>query len=203
MLSALKDSVTPELLDVLFKKIYYRHVAGLPFDAALLKKVFKDITIYPRRHPRRFIKAYMMGELVDILHNLDRNTMAFSIEARDPFLDYRLAEIIYRMPFEFKIKGGWTKAVLRDGMNGILPKKIQKRKTKFAFVAPVEKWVNEDRMIYRKELEKALDRFGTIFDKKRVMDWFDGKKHFSVSDCNLIWRMVVSGRWANVFGVAA
>ena len=44
--------------------------------------------------------------------------MAFAIEARTPFLDYRLVERALALPAEALIRDGWTKAILREAMRG-------------------------------------------------------------------------------------
>src|SRR5690606_10964934 len=41
----------------------------------------------------------------------DRNSMAHSIEARVPFMDYRLVRLLYSLPPEYKIRNGFTKAI--------------------------------------------------------------------------------------------
>ena len=56
--------------------------------------------------------------------------MAFSIEARVPFLDYRLAQFIYNLPASEKISNGITKSVLRRAMQDVLPAKVLNRKDK-------------------------------------------------------------------------
>ena len=86
--------------------------------------------------------------------------MAFSIENRNPFLDYRLVDAVYKMPFEYKIRDGYTKAVLRDSMDGLLPQKVQRRVSKFGFETPGEKWFEENKDYYNKELLK-----GRSYDK--------------------------------------
>ena len=40
--------------------------------------------------------------------------MAFSIEARVPFLDHELVEFIFKLPIDQKIDGGWNRAVYRS-----------------------------------------------------------------------------------------
>ncbi len=71
--------------------------------------------------------------------------MAFSIEARTPFLDYRLVEHAFALPMTAKIRGGWTKRVLRDAMDGVLPPEIQWRKDKKGFVTPEVVWLRAGR----------------------------------------------------------
>ena len=44
-----------------------------------------------------------------LLRYEDRNSMAFSIESRVPFLDYRLIEFLYSIPTNHIINNGTTK----------------------------------------------------------------------------------------------
>ena len=68
-------------------------------------------------------------------------SMAFSIESRVPFLDYRLVEFCFQIPYLEKIKHGMTKAILREAMSGILPESIRHRRDKQGFPAPMSKWI--------------------------------------------------------------
>ena len=70
----------------------------------------------------------------------DRNTMAFSVESRIPFLDYRLIEFAFSLPNKFKVRNGLGKWLLRESMKGILPEKVRTRKDKAGFVAPAADW---------------------------------------------------------------
>ncbi|MDD1674449.1 MAG: asparagine synthase (glutamine-hydrolyzing), partial [Methanomicrobiales archaeon] len=56
-----------------------------------------------------------------LLHFEDRNSMAFSIEARVPYLDHRVVEYISALPLSEKICNGMTKYVLRKAIKGIVP----------------------------------------------------------------------------------
>lgn len=67
----------------------------------------------------------MRFNMADLLHYEDRDSMAHSIEPRMPFLDYQLVELVYGMPFTNKIRDGKTKAVLRDGLEGIFNVRIE------------------------------------------------------------------------------
>ena len=61
------------------------------------------------------------SNLPSLLHFEDRNSMAHSIEARVPFLDYRLVEFSLNIPSEHKIGNGFTKTILRDAMKEYVP----------------------------------------------------------------------------------
>lgn len=78
-----------------------------------------------------------------LLHYEDRNGMAFSIEARHPFLDHRLVEFVFSLPSSFKINEGRNKWLLRESMRGILPEAIRDRRDKKGFVTPEANWISE------------------------------------------------------------
>ena len=78
-----------------------------------------------------------------LLHNEDSNAMAFSIESRIPFLDYRLVEFSIALGENYKIRNGWTKWIVRKGCKRYLPDKVRKRKSKMGFPAPFARWLRE------------------------------------------------------------
>jgi asparagine synthase (glutamine-hydrolysing) len=81
----------------------------------------------------------MYTNLPQLLRYEDRNSMAFSIESRVPFLDIDLVN--YGLQTDYKLKGGYTKAVLRDALAGIIPLKTRKRIDKLGFPAPDVEWM--------------------------------------------------------------
>lgn len=76
-----------------------------------------------------------------LLHYEDRNSMAFGIEARVPFLDHQMIETGIALPIEAKINGGISKHILREAMRGIVPERILNRRTKMGFVTPEQQWM--------------------------------------------------------------
>lgn len=70
----------------------------------------------------------------------DRNSMFFSLEARCPFLDYRLVERSLATSGDLIIMKGMTKYILREAMKGILPERIRLRKDKIGFGTPDNEW---------------------------------------------------------------
>jgi asparagine synthase (glutamine-hydrolysing) len=74
--------------------------------------------------------------LPELLHYEDRNSMAHSIEARVPFLDYRLAELLFSLPPDQLLTGGQTKVVLRRALHDLLPPEVRDRTDKLGFVVP-------------------------------------------------------------------
>ena len=75
----------------------------------------------------------------------DRDSMAHSIESREPFLDPQLVSYILGLPDAFKLDLGVTKRVLRAGLSGLLPDVVTNRHDKMGFVTPESLWVTRDR----------------------------------------------------------
>ena len=65
----------------------------------------------------------------------DRMTMANSIEARYPFLDFHLVEFCKQIPPDLKLNGFTEKYVLKKAAEGLIPREVVERE-KFGFVAP-------------------------------------------------------------------
>lgn len=70
----------------------------------------------------------------------DRNSMAHSIEARLPFLDYRLVSYVMRLESSWKLRGPWNKYLLREAMRGRIPESVRTRVDKMGFPTPSKSW---------------------------------------------------------------
>jgi asparagine synthase (glutamine-hydrolysing) len=82
--------------------------------------------------------------LPELLRYEDRNSMAHSIEARVPFLDYRLAELLFSLDGHHLIRRGRTKAILRDALHDVLPPIVRDRTDKLGFVTPEARFMREE-----------------------------------------------------------
>lgn len=73
----------------------------------------------------------------EILVKVDRASMAYSLEARSPLLDYRIVEFGLSLPQEYKLQDGVTKRLLRDACQRRVGPRIAKRKkTGFGIPSP-------------------------------------------------------------------
>lgn len=79
-------------------------------------------------------------QLPHLLKYEDRNSMAWSVEARVPFVDHRVIETALALQPEDKIRDGYSKWALRKAMDGRMPESITWRKNKIGFEAPAAKW---------------------------------------------------------------
>lgn len=78
-----------------------------------------------------------------LLMNVDKMTMAHSVEARVPFLDHRIVEFSSRLPFNMKLRNMDEKYILKKAMRDDLPKEIIRRK-KHPFAVPLVQWFESD-----------------------------------------------------------
>jgi len=172
-----------------FHKKYYDRQLSIGYSGNLSERIKLDLTKY---------------SLPVLLRHEDRNSMAFSVESRVPFLDYQLVEYLASLPLSAKIHSGWTKYVLRQGLKGILPKKIQKRKTKLGFQAPEDLW-------FRKILlQPTLNTFKNAAFIKRFVDTeclaesfeTDFKRKYSLKPASFYFRFFILEHWARVFKVS-
>jgi asparagine synthase (glutamine-hydrolysing) len=79
--------------------------------------------------------------LPELLRYEDRNSMAHSLEARVPFLDHRLVELLFSLHAGELIERGRTKAVLRRALGDLLPPLVRDRVDKLGFVTPEQQWL--------------------------------------------------------------
>jgi asparagine synthase (glutamine-hydrolysing) len=83
------------------------------------------------------LTRYLPG---DLLTKVDRASMAVSLEAREPFLDHKLAALAIALPLEWKLRHGQNKYVLRRLLDRHYPAGLFDR-PKHGFSAPVGKWL--------------------------------------------------------------
>lgn len=82
----------------------------------------------------------VLNYLPALLHVDDRMGMASSIEARSPFLDYRLAEMLAAIPEHHKLGSLASKRLLREAAASWLPPVVVRRRDKRGFPTPLHSW---------------------------------------------------------------
>ena len=171
-------------------------LGAVPSDPFLQAGTAKAISVRAMSHSQLAATSLPM-----LLHWEDRDSMAHSIEARVPFLDYRLVEFVLGLPDEFKISEGTTKRALREGMRGLLPERVRTRVDKLGFVTPEEVWIREQSPdAFRKALRDAIDASGGIIKDGTLAlleRTISGQQPFSY----LIWRLISFGAWMRVFSL--
>ncbi len=87
-----------------------------------------------------YFNTFVQG-LEELLRMADRNSMAHGVEVRLPFLSHRLVEFLFTLPPHFKMHKGWTKWLLRQTLNHLLPSPITWQREKTGFEPPQKKWM--------------------------------------------------------------
>ena len=84
-----------------------------------------------------YTKLYLQD---DILTKVDRASMMHSLEVRAPFLDIELVDFVRRIPWQYKLRGGQTKYLLKKALEPMLPKDVLYRPKK-GFGVPIGAWL--------------------------------------------------------------
>ena len=142
------------------------------------------------------LKVFLAGS---ILPKVDGMSMAHSLEARSPFLDYELVELMATVPASWKQGGLQTKRLLRTLMKGKLPPEITRR-SKAGFSLPLGQW-------FRTELRGLVNE---VLSREAVrcvdfLNW-DGiatikQQHFAgtVDHEFRLWGLMNLVRWHQLF----
>lgn len=136
--------------------------------------------------------------LQDLLRYEDRNSMAFSIESRVPFLDHRLVEFSIALNNDWKIKNGWTKYILRKTAEPILNKEVVWRKYKMGFLTPQKLWKSQSNM----QLTQFInDSNIPDFIDKNYLQKLNNADINDSSHLSEFWKLVSFLKWAEIFKV--
>lgn len=107
--------------------------------------------------------------LPSLLRYEDRNSMAFSIESRVPFMDYRLIEFTLGLPENLVYRNGERKYILRKSFRGKVPDTILERKDKMGFVSPEERWVKEEgRDWFERQIDGSITALPDFLNAKNT-----------------------------------
>jgi asparagine synthase (glutamine-hydrolysing) len=120
--------------------------------ADALQRDFFDLRAYEPEHEFPFASYLRNRTYQDLtrettpccLRAEDRHAAAFGIERFDPFLDYRIAELMFSVPGSLKIRDGITKRLLREATVGIVPDVTRERIAKTGWNAPAHLWFAGD-----------------------------------------------------------
>ncbi|WP_435415572.1 asparagine synthase (glutamine-hydrolyzing) [Polaribacter aestuariivivens] len=130
---------------------------------------------------------------------VDRASMAYSVEVRSPFLDYRVVEYARTLPVSYRYQKGNKKRITKDILQQYIPKEVYEQPKK-GFSIPMAKWIRED---LREEFTQVLnDKFLNSVPnldvkkfKKRFNEHLNNKYDYSYN----IWRLYILGLWNKDF----
>lgn len=115
-----------------------RRIAGTGTLHALARR------LHMGADPSRTLEAALAEDfgthLQNLLHYGDKTAMAWSVESRMPFMDFRLVEFLATVPAAYKMHDGWTKWLARHAMAGRLPDAVTWRRDKMGWAIPEDAW---------------------------------------------------------------
>jgi asparagine synthase (glutamine-hydrolysing) len=143
----------------------------------------------------------LYASLPEYLRYEDRNSMAWALESRLPFLDYRLVEWAFSLPDDFKIYNGMNKRIVRESVKAYTTKSVIERKDKMGFVSPQELW---QRTVMKEFMTEVIHSNWEIpfLLKEKVMNGFDSYMRGSKNDWPFWWRIFCYIYWMRTFKCA-
>jgi asparagine synthase (glutamine-hydrolysing) len=155
-----------------------------------------------RRKPltEALVEALTYFPLPSLLRYEDKNSMAWSLESRVPFIDYRLVESVLGQPNESKIDHGLSKIILRQSLHGKLPSAIENRRDKLGFAAP------EKRILSSSAIQKMVSEIVNSEAFKKRSYWNSmkvetlasrvaEKSKFQFLKSESLWRVILVELW--------
>jgi asparagine synthase (glutamine-hydrolysing) len=142
------------------------------------------------------VETYLPG---DLLVKMDIATMAYSLEARSPFLDHELMEFAASLPPELKLRGMEKKVALRRALRGWIPDEILDR-PKMGFGVPIVDWFRGELRGYVEDiLLDPLSRSRGYFQEQYVRALI--QRHVSRREdvSYRIWALLMHELWHREF----
>ncbi|MBU3926645.1 MAG: asparagine synthase (glutamine-hydrolyzing) [Bacteroidetes bacterium] len=174
-------------------------------NQGFVKRFSKSNTIAGNLYGSKSLNEALINHFEYKLEHLlkweDRNSMAFSLEARVPFLDHRLVESTLSADGRDIIIDGMTKAPLREAMKGILPEEIRLRTDKIGFGTPQDEWFRDES--FQVLINEILS--SESFKQRRIIDVVIAKqlyqKHLNneVNISKEIWKWIHLELWFRAF----
>lgn len=170
-----------------------------------VEKYSKTNAISGRLYGSKTLQDALLDHFENKLEHLlkweDLNSMHFSLEARVPFLDYRLVEKTLASADRWAIKDGITKFILREAMKGTLPEKIRMRNDKLGFGTPQDEWFRKP--AWKKIIEEIIssDSFKNrgLIDPEVALKKYQEHLSGKINIAKEIWKWVHLELWFRIF----
>jgi asparagine synthase (glutamine-hydrolysing) len=135
----------------------------------------------------------------DLLVKVDIATMANSLEARSPFLDWHLTEFAARLPSTFKVKGNTSKYILKKAIGDLIPAGNMHR-PKQGFAVPVGPWLRDELKDFLADhiLGSRFQSRG-LFKPAAVQRLFDDHQRGAGDHAHHLWTLLMLELWFREF----
>lgn len=130
-----------------------------------------------------------------LLIKVDRATMAYSLEGREPLLDHRLIEFSAQLPFDYKIDQFNNKKIIKEIVYKYLPKELMDR-PKVGFDLPIFDWLKTDlKYLLDEYLSESNLNKSDLFNTKQIIQMKNLFLANQLKEKDLIWRLLVFQMW--------
>lgn len=136
--------------------------------------------------------------LVNLLQYGDAISMAFSLESRLPFMDYRLVDFVMSLPEDFLINEGRGKYIQREALRHILPEYINVETKKLGFVTPIDDFFSANRPLLEKILLDKRTLARQLFNEKKLRQFINCEKP-GLGHSNFLFRLLNVELWFRLF----
>jgi asparagine synthase (glutamine-hydrolysing) len=139
----------------------------------------------------------------DLLMKVDKMTMAASLEARCPYLDYRLVHFARDLPMDQKLNSEHNKLILRSVMENILPEEISHR-SKHPFHVSIRRWLlNELRDFFWDSTGSARFRELELVDESGLHHLWQDLEANVPGRAPQLWTLLSIASWMEIYKVTA
>ncbi len=130
---------------------------------------------------------------------VDRASMAYSVEVRSPFLDYRIIELARKLPISYRYVKGKRKRILRDILKEYIPEEVFNQ-PKSGFSIPLGDWIRTDLKdefvnVLNDDFLNKVPNLDVVKFKKQFSQHMNGKKDYATN----IWKVYILARWYKEF----
>lgn len=172
-------------------------------EQVLANEPWRDMVASLARQDHHWLSALQYLDLqhylpLDILTKVDRMSMAHSLEARVPLLDYKLVEFAATIPPDFLLQGQSGKLLFKHAMRGVLPDSIIDRK-KQGFALPLAHWFQGELNGFVHDLLLSpTSRARNIFNASYIERLLHLQRRGRAHDLQL-WTMISFELWCRTF----
>ncbi len=131
------------------------------------------------------------------LERYHRVAASRGIEARHPFFDKRVVEFCLALPWDQKVRDGWSKRIVRQGAAGFLPDEVRWRRGRWVrlgwrFLSAV---ITESGPFLARELASDMRELAPYVDRAKVRALYDRYRRGDAAAAGPLWTAAILSSW--------
>jgi asparagine synthase (glutamine-hydrolysing) len=138
----------------------------------------------------------------DIMTKVDRCSMAVALEAREPLLDHRLVEFVWRLPPRWRFHAGQSKRLLRKVLHRYVPRDLVER-PKMGFSVPVAAWLRGPLRAWAEDLLSPARLADGLLNAAEVRRLWDEHQAGRANRDTVLWSLLMFQAWKRRYRVNA